>query len=109
MKTTPAGARFYGEVVEPWSDANGRVILPKGTPVGGIVDASHRRGHFKGVFDSGAAADFADAEWNAVSAGDARPDADEEGQGQAVGCVYRRRQRAGHADRRASLRAGPGC
>jgi hypothetical protein len=24
------------------------VILPKGTPVGGIVDASHRRGHFKG-------------------------------------------------------------
>ena len=29
-------------------DANGRVILPKGTPVGGVVDESHRRGHFKG-------------------------------------------------------------
>jgi hypothetical protein len=48
VKHTPAGARFDGEVVEPWTDANGRVILPKGTPVGGIVDESHRRGHFKG-------------------------------------------------------------
>jgi hypothetical protein len=48
VKTTPAGARFDGEVVEPWADANGRVILPKGTPVAGIVDESHRRGHFKG-------------------------------------------------------------
>jgi hypothetical protein len=49
VKTTPAGARFDGEVVEPWADANGRVILPKGTPVNGIVDESHRRGHFKGA------------------------------------------------------------
>jgi hypothetical protein len=49
VKTTPAGARFSGEVVEPWADANGRIILPKGTPVGGIVDESHRRGHFKGA------------------------------------------------------------
>jgi hypothetical protein len=48
VKHTPAGARFDGEVVEPWTDANGRVVLPKGTPVGGIVDESHRRGHFKG-------------------------------------------------------------
>jgi hypothetical protein len=48
VKTTPAGSRFDGEVVEPWADANGRVILPKGTPVSGVVDASHRRGHFKG-------------------------------------------------------------
>jgi hypothetical protein len=48
VKHTPAGARFDGEVVEPWTDANGRVILPKGTPVGGVVDESHRRGHFKG-------------------------------------------------------------
>jgi len=48
VKTTPAGARFDGEVVEPWADANGRIILPKGTPVGGVVDESHRRGHFKG-------------------------------------------------------------
>ncbi len=49
VKHTPPGARFDGEVVEPWTDANGRVILPKGTPVGGIVDESHRRGHFKGA------------------------------------------------------------
>jgi hypothetical protein len=48
VKHTPPGAHFDGEVVEAWTDANGRVILPKGTPVGGIVDASHRRGHFKG-------------------------------------------------------------
>jgi hypothetical protein len=48
VKHTPPGARFDGEVVDPWVDANGRVILPKGTPVGGIVDESHRRGHFKG-------------------------------------------------------------
>jgi hypothetical protein len=48
VKRTPPGARFDGEVVEPWVDGNGRVILPKGTPVGGVVDESHRRGHFKG-------------------------------------------------------------
>jgi hypothetical protein len=48
VKRTPAGAHFDGEVVEPWTDGNGHEILPKGTPVGGIVDESHRRGHFKG-------------------------------------------------------------
>jgi hypothetical protein len=49
VKHTPVGAHFDGEVVDPWTDANGRVVLPKGTPVGGIVDESHRRGHFKGA------------------------------------------------------------
>jgi hypothetical protein len=49
VKHTPAGSSFDGEVVDAWTDANGRVILPKGTPVGGIVDESHRRGHFKGA------------------------------------------------------------
>ena len=48
VKHTPPGTQFDGEVVEPWVDANGHVILPKGTPVGGVVDESHRRGHFKG-------------------------------------------------------------
>jgi hypothetical protein len=48
VKTTPAGSRFDGEVVEPWVDANGHVVLPRGTPVGGVVDESHKRGHFKG-------------------------------------------------------------
>ncbi|MGA2437732.1 MAG: hypothetical protein ABSF57_04360 [Acidobacteriaceae bacterium] len=48
VKRTPAGSAFDGEVTESWLDGNGKVILPKGTPVGGIVDASHKRGHFKG-------------------------------------------------------------
>lgn len=49
VKSTPAGSRFDGELVDPVADANGRVILPKGTPVAGVVDASHKRGHFKGA------------------------------------------------------------
>jgi len=48
VKHTPAGTPFDGEVVESWVDTNGRVVLPKGTPVGGVVDVSHKRGHFKG-------------------------------------------------------------
>ncbi len=48
VKHTPAGSPFDGEVVESWVDGNGRVVLPKGTPVGGVVDESHKRGHFKG-------------------------------------------------------------
>ncbi len=49
VKTTPAGSSFDGELAEPYTDENGRVILPKGTPVEGVVDASHERGHFKGA------------------------------------------------------------
>lgn len=49
VKTTPVGSHFSGEIAEPWSDENGRVVLPRGTPVGGVVDASHKRGHFKGA------------------------------------------------------------
>lgn len=49
VKTTPAGSRFDGEIVEAWTDSSGHVVLPKGTPVEGVVDASHRRGHFKGA------------------------------------------------------------
>jgi hypothetical protein len=49
VKRTPAGAHFDGEVVEPWTDDSGHVVLPKGTPVDGIVDSSHKRGHFKGA------------------------------------------------------------
>ncbi len=48
VKSSHAGERFDGEVVEPVAEANGRIIVPRGTPVGGIIDASHRRGHFKG-------------------------------------------------------------
>ena len=49
VKTTPAGSHFDGEIAENYVDPNGRVILPRGTPVTGIVDESHRRGHFKGA------------------------------------------------------------
>ncbi len=49
VKTTRAGDHFDGEVVEPIPDVNNRVVVPRGTPVGGIIDASHRRGHFKGA------------------------------------------------------------
>ena len=49
VKTSRAGDRFDGEVVEPWSAITIAVILPKGTPVTGVVDESHRRGHFKGA------------------------------------------------------------
>jgi hypothetical protein len=48
VKRTAPGTQFDGEVVDSWVDTNGRVILPKGTQVGGVVDESHRREHFKG-------------------------------------------------------------
>jgi hypothetical protein len=49
VKTSHAGDPFTGEVVEPVADPNGNVIVPKGTQVGGIIEASHKRGHFKGA------------------------------------------------------------
>ena len=49
VKSSRPGDRFDGEIVESLRDTNDRVILPKGTPVTGIVDESHRRGHFKGA------------------------------------------------------------
>ena len=48
VKTSRAGDRFDGEVIEPIVDANGREVVGKGTSVTGMVDAAHRRGHFKG-------------------------------------------------------------
>ncbi len=48
VKTTPAGAPFTGEVVEPVAGVDNHVLIPQGARVEGIVDASHRRGHFKG-------------------------------------------------------------
>ncbi len=48
MKTSRAGDHFDGEVVDPVVGDNDRVVIPKGTPVSGVVVASHRRGHFKG-------------------------------------------------------------
>ncbi len=48
VKASHAGDTFTGELVEPVMAVDNRVLLPKGTPVGGVVDVSHRRGHFKG-------------------------------------------------------------
>ena len=102
VKTSHAGDRFDGEVVDPVVGDNDRVVIPRGSPVTGVVVASHRRGHFKGSSILGAAADLSHVERNAVRAGYERSDADEEGKGQAVGGVYRRRCWTGDAGRRCS-------
>ena len=49
VKTSHAGDTFTGEVVNPVVDPNGNTIVPKGTPVAGVVDASHARGRIKGA------------------------------------------------------------
>ncbi|HUH64050.1 MAG TPA: hypothetical protein VLZ50_13685 [Terracidiphilus sp.] len=48
VKTAHRGDRFTGEVVQPVLASDNSVIVPKGTPVGGVVDEAHKRGHFKG-------------------------------------------------------------
>ncbi len=48
VKTSRAGDTFTGEVVDPVLASDNSVLVPKGVPVGGVVDVSHRRGHFKG-------------------------------------------------------------
>jgi hypothetical protein len=48
VKTTPPGATFTGELAEPIHGRDGQLIAPRGTEVAGVVDASHKRGHFKG-------------------------------------------------------------
>jgi len=48
VKSAHAGDRFTGEVVEPVL-INGSEVIPRGTHVGGVIDAAHRRGHFKGA------------------------------------------------------------
>jgi hypothetical protein len=47
VKEARAGDRFTGEVVRPVMSGSS-VAIPSGTLVEGVVDASHRRGHFKG-------------------------------------------------------------
>lgn len=48
VKTSRAGDTFTGEVVDPVLASDNRVLVPKSAQVGGVVDVSHRRGHFKG-------------------------------------------------------------
>ena len=48
VKTSHAGETFTGEIVDPVLAGDNSVLVPKGALVGGVVDVSHRRGHFKG-------------------------------------------------------------
>ena len=48
VKDSRAGDTFTGEIVDPVLAGDNSMLLPKGTAVGGVVDVSHRRGHFKG-------------------------------------------------------------
>ena len=48
VKEAHAGDTFTGEVVRPIMSGNS-VAIPAGTPVDGVIDASHKRGHFKGA------------------------------------------------------------
>lgn len=49
VKTSRAGDRFDGEFAEPVVGDRGELLVPKGTPVDGVITASHKRGHFKGA------------------------------------------------------------
>lgn len=49
VKSSRAGDHFDGEIAEPVTGDNGRIIVPRGTPVGGVVAAAQKRGHFKGA------------------------------------------------------------
>lgn len=48
VKTAEPGDGFTGEVVDPIMASDGSPLIPKGAGVKGVVDAAHRRGHFKG-------------------------------------------------------------
>ncbi|MEG9437604.1 hypothetical protein JAO29_15750 [Edaphobacter sp. HDX4] len=48
-KSNRAGDHFDGELAEAVAGDDGRILLPRGTLVGGIVTAAHKRGHFKGA------------------------------------------------------------
>ena len=47
VKHSSPGERFTGVLAENVS-RDGKVVLPRGTNVRGVIDAAHRRGHFKG-------------------------------------------------------------
>ncbi|HEY0264145.1 MAG TPA: hypothetical protein VGC07_06450 [Granulicella sp.] len=48
VKTSHLGDPFTGEIAEPVL-SNNQVVIPRGAHVDGVVEASHRRGHFKGA------------------------------------------------------------
>ena len=49
VKTTHEGDTFTGEIVQPITAGDGNLLVPKGSRVRGVIDASHRRGRFKGA------------------------------------------------------------
>ena len=51
VKTSHVGDKFTGELVNPVVGADGKMLVPKLSPVGGVVDAAKKRGHFKGASD----------------------------------------------------------
>ncbi len=48
VRTSHAGDAFTGEMMDSVLASDNSVLVPKGATVGGVVDVSHRRGHFKG-------------------------------------------------------------
>jgi hypothetical protein len=48
-KHSRAGEKFTGEIVDAVKDSSGNDLIPKGSPVGGVVVFAKRRGHFKGA------------------------------------------------------------
>jgi hypothetical protein len=48
VKTSHAGNTFTGVLVDPVLASDNSILVPKNAVVGGVVDVSHRRGHFKG-------------------------------------------------------------
>jgi len=48
-KHSRAGEKFTGEVVDPVKDSAGKEVIPKGSPVGGVVAMAKKRGHFEGA------------------------------------------------------------
>jgi hypothetical protein len=49
VKTSRTGDHFDGEIAEPITSDSGSIIVPRGTQVGGVVAAAHKRGRFKGA------------------------------------------------------------
>ena len=49
VKTSHAGETFTGEIVEPITASDGSLLVPKLSPVKGLIAAAHKRGHFKGA------------------------------------------------------------
>jgi len=48
VKHSRAGDTFTGEIVDPVLANDNSALIPKGALVDGVVDVSHRRGHFRG-------------------------------------------------------------